>query len=47
LTLLDWLENYTIIHELLVVSLVLLPPLAVFWTLREGQLGRQDSDRAD
>ena len=48
MTLLQWLEDYTIIHELLVVWLVIVqPPLAVYWILRERQLRRQDADGAD
>jgi hypothetical protein len=48
MTLLQWLEDYTIIHELLVVWLVVVqPPLAVYWILRERQLRRPDADRPD
>ena len=48
MTLLQWLEDYTIIHELLIVWLVIVqPPLAVYWLLRERQLGRHDADRRD
>ena len=46
MTLLQWLEDYTIIHELLVVWIVLLP-LAVFWLLSERQFRRPDADRPD
>jgi hypothetical protein len=36
MTLQHWLDDYTIIHELLVVWLVVLQPLlAVYWLLRE------------
>ena len=45
MTLLQWLEDYTIIHELLIVWLVIVqPPLVVFWVLRKWQLRRQDAD---
>jgi hypothetical protein len=42
-----WIEDWTIINELLVMWLVLQPPLAVFWLLRERQLTRPDGDRPD
>jgi hypothetical protein len=47
MTLLQWLEDYTILHELLVLLLVLWPPLAVFWVLRKRQFRRQDADRPE
>jgi hypothetical protein len=34
-SLLQWLDNWTILKELLVVWLVVQPPLAVFWLLSE------------
>jgi uncharacterized membrane protein len=48
MALLRWIEDYTIIHELLIVWLVIVqPPLAVFWVLRKRQLRRPDGDRPD
>jgi hypothetical protein len=43
MTLLRWLDDWTIINELL----VLLPPLAVYWALSERQFRRPDADRPD
>ena len=46
-SLLQWLDNWTILKELLVVWLVIVqPPLAVFWVLRERQLKWPDADEA-
>ena len=45
--LLHWVEVWTIINELLVVWLVVQPPLAVYWLLRERQLRRPDADGPD
>jgi hypothetical protein len=43
-----WIEDYTIISELLVVWLaVVQPSLAVYWLLRERQFRRPDADRPD
>jgi hypothetical protein len=51
MTLLQWLEDYTIMHELgwlaVVWIAIVQPPLAVFWVLRKRQFRRSDSDRAD
>ena len=47
-TLLHWLDDWTILKELLVVWLVIVqPPLAVFWLLSERQFRRPDADRPD
>ena len=43
--LLHWIEDHTIINELLVIWIALLP-LAVFWLLSERQLRRPDADEA-
>ena len=44
--LLRWIEDWTIIRELLIVWLVIVQPsLAVFWLLSERQLIRPDADR--
>jgi hypothetical protein len=44
MTLLQWLEDYTIIHELgwlaVVWIAIVQPPLAVFWVLRKRQFRR-------
>jgi hypothetical protein len=43
--LLQWLDDWTILKELLVVWLAIVqPPLAVCWPLRERQLRRPDAD---
>jgi hypothetical protein len=46
MALLHWIEDWTLINELLVAWLVLQPPLAVFWLPRERQLRRPDADQA-
>jgi hypothetical protein len=46
MALLHWIEDWTIINELLVVWIVLLP-LAVFWLLSERPFRRPDADRPD
>jgi hypothetical protein len=43
-----WLDDWTILKELLVVWLVIVqPPLAAFWVLRERKLRRPDADGPD
>ena len=45
MALLDRLDEWTILHELLVVWLVIeQPSLAVYWLLRERQFRRHDAD---
>jgi len=47
MALLHWIEDWTIINELVVVWLVVQRPLAVDWLLRERQLRRPDTDGPD
>jgi len=47
MALLHWIEDWTIINELVVVWLVVQPPLTVYWLLRERQLRRPDADGPD
>ena len=47
MTLLHWIEDWTILNELLIVWLVIVqPPLAVLWVLRDRQrqLTRPNAD---
>ena len=47
MTLAQWLDDWTIVNELLLASLVLLPPVAAFLALRDRQLTRPRPDRPD